>query len=289
MFQRKVRRIRVAGMDSLLKNEAFMQKIGTVTPEMATAYRSAEPFAHAIFDDFFPKDVADAVYDAFPNPKELAWFKFNNPNEVKLASSQAERMPTVIREFLYFLNAQPMLTFLEKLTSIPALIPDPSYTGGGLHQIQTGGKLGVHIDFNKLETNNLDRRLNLIIYMNKDWKEEYGGHFELWDHEKKGCVKSVLPIFNRAVVFSTHEKSYHGHPHPLTCPEDMTRKSVALYYYTNGRPVDEYKNGAHSTVFLNDQSKKSMSLRGAVKYVTPPIMLDAGRWLKRTLTGSGKK
>lgn len=275
-------------MDALLKNDAFMQKLANVTPVMTQAYSTASPFAHAIFDDFLPLDVANALYDAFPNPKELEWFKFNNPNEVKLASSQAERMPTVIREFLYFVNAQPMLTFLARLTSIPALIPDPSYTGGGLHQIQRGGKLGVHIDFNKQETTQLDRRLNLIIYMNKDWDESYGGHFELWDHDKKGCVRSVLPIFNRAVVFSTHEKSYHGHPNPLTCPEDQTRKSIALYYYTNGRPADELANGTHTTVFMHDQAKPAVSLRSTARYLTPPAVWDAARWLKRTLTGGPK-
>lgn len=275
-------------MDALLKNESFMRRLADVTPEATKAYQAAAPFAHAVFDDFFPKEVADAVYDAFPNPKDLEWFKFNNANEVKLASSQAERMPTVIREFLYFLNAQPTLTFLEKLTGIPGLIPDASYTGGGLHQIQPGGKLGVHIDFNKLETNKLDRRLNLIVYMNKDWKDEYGGHFEMWDAEKKGCVTRVLPVFNRCVVFSTHEKSYHGHPHPLTCPEGMTRKSVALYYYTNGRPADEH-TGEHSTVFLHDGQKTAPSVRDAVKYLTPPALVDAGRWLKRAVSGGAKK
>ncbi|WP_020475943.1 2OG-Fe(II) oxygenase [Zavarzinella formosa] len=275
-------------MDALLKNEDFMRRLANVPPSLAHEYQSAQPFAHTVFDDFFPADVVDAVHAAFPNPKELEWFKFDNSNEVKLASSQAERMPTVIREFLYFLNSKPMLSYLEKLTGIEGLIPDPSFTGGGLHQIQQGGKLGVHIDFNKLESNNLDRRLNLIVYMNKNWKEEYGGKFELWDAEKKGCVKSVLPVFNRCVVFSTHEKSYHGHPHPLTCPEGETRKSVALYYYSNGRPENERGKG-HSTVFLDGDSKEPISLRETVKYLTPPVVVDAGRWLMRTLAGKPKQ
>ena len=152
------------------------------------------------------------------------------------------------------MNSHPVLQFLEKLTGIGGLIPDPSFAGGGCHQIEPGGKLQVHVDFNKLQPANLDRRINLLIYLNKDWKEEYGGHFELWDAEGKACVKRVLPLFNRCVVFSTTQTSYHGHPHPLTCPEGWTRKSIALYYYTNGRD-DGHASDGHSTVFLGHQQR----------------------------------
>ena len=108
--------------------------------------------------------------------------------------------------------------------------------------------MGVHVDFNKHGRYQLDRRLNLLLYLNKDWQEDYGGHFELWDRDMKNCVQKVLPVFNRVAIFSTTEHSWHGHPDPLNCPEDRSRKSLALYYYTNGRPSDEEAE-QHSTVF----------------------------------------
>ena len=114
----------------------------------------------------------------------------------------------------------------------------------------------MHIDFNKHHKLKLDRRLNILIYMNKNWKEDYGGHFELWkghqndgEHVLESCEKRILPIFNRLAIFSTSEKSYHGHPEALTCPDGWTRKSIATYYYTNGRPDSENVDG-HSTTFI---------------------------------------
>ena len=122
------------------------------------------------------------------------------------------------------------------MTGIQSLIPDPSFQGGGLHQIVPGGKLGIHADFNKHSRFGLDRRLNLLLYLNKNWREEYGGHLELWDRDMTHCEAKVAPIFNRVMVFGTTDFTYHGHPDPLRCPEGMTRKSLALYYFSDGRP-----------------------------------------------------
>lgn len=269
-------------MDALLHDREFMAKLQAVPPEVPVAYQTAKPFPHAIFDDFFPPAVLKEVLAHFPQPGQVKWQTFDNANEKKLAFRQAESLPTPVREFLYFLNAHPMLQWLESVTGIPALIPDPAFTGGGCHQIVPGGKLQVHVDFNKLMPANLDRRLNLLVYLNEDWREEYGGHFELWDAEGKTSVTKVLPLFNRCVVFSTTETSYHGHPHPLTCPPDRTRKSIATYLYTNGRP----DGGAaeHSTVFVGDQAPRT-SLKEWAKYLTPPAVVDAAKAVKRTLVG----
>lgn len=160
-------------------------------------------------------------------------------------------MGEMTRSLLYQLNSSTFITFLERLTNVDGLIPDPHFVGGGLHQIERGGFLKMHVDFNKHERLRLDRRLNLLIYLNKDWQEEYGGHLELWDKDVTQCSKKILPVFNRCVVFTTTDFSYHGHPEPLTCPEDRSRKSLALYYYSNGRPASEIRRGhsEHSTLF----------------------------------------
>jgi hypothetical protein len=134
------------------------------------------------------------------------------------------------RDLLREFNSPGCLQFLETLTGIGNLMPDPYFEGGGLHQIEPGGFLKVHADFNWHPRLRLDRRLNLIVYLNQDWREEYNGHLELWDRSMSLAVRKVLPVFNRAVVFSTTSWAYHGHPEKLACPPGQTRKSLALYY-----------------------------------------------------------
>jgi Rps23 Pro-64 3,4-dihydroxylase Tpa1-like proline 4-hydroxylase len=237
-----------------------------------------------------PPEALDRVLENFPQPKsKLEWVRFDNEEEKKLAFPTADKMPQQVRDVLFFLNSQTALTFLERLTGIQGLLPDPYYVGGGLHQIEPGGHLAVHADFNKYEKFDLDRRLNLLLYLNKDWKEEYGGHLELWDTSMSRCVQRVLPLFNRCVVFSTTSNSYHGHPVPLTCPEGRTRKSLATYYYTNGRPVEEQAE-SHSTVWQKRPDEGLQPVRLAKKVIrsfVPPVVNDAVRFIKSRIGPNG--
>lgn len=217
---------------------------------LASAYRDAQPFPHIAVDGLFDDEVLDAVLREFPAPEAMKWMRFDNPREKKLGFyHETSALSDTIRRFLDAMNSFEMLLWLEALTGIDGLIPDPYFGGGGLHQIEPGGFLKVHTDFNVHPKLKLDRRLNMLIYLNRNWTEEYGGHLELWDREGRGCVERILPVFNRTVVFSTSDTSYHGHPHPLTSPPGMTRKSVSLYYYTAGRPADE-RSAPHDTIFV---------------------------------------
>jgi Rps23 Pro-64 3,4-dihydroxylase Tpa1-like proline 4-hydroxylase len=268
-------------MKELLSDE-YLRKLDTLAKDNAEKYRSNKPFPHIYFDNFLPLEVAEAALRDFPEPKQLTWSEFNNTNEKKLAFDIVEKLPPAIRDVLYFLNSRPMLEFLEVITGIKGVITDPYFVGGGLHQIKRGGKLGVHADFNHHTRLNLDRRINLLIYLNKDWKEEYGGHFELWNRDMTRAEQKILPVFNRCAIFSTTSFSYHGHPTPLGCPPDRTRKSIATYYYSNGRPEEEV-NEAHSTLFQETPGAKR-PVRDAVSKVlhaiTPPIIVDAVRKIR---------
>lgn len=218
---------------------------------LASQYRDANPFPHIVLDGLFDDQTLDAVLCEFPSPSETQWTRFDNPLEKKLGFFyEHSSISKTIRDFLNAMNSFEMLLWLEALTGIDGLIPDPYFGGGGLHQIEPGGFLKVHADFNVHPKLKLDRRLNMLIYLNKEWKEEYGGHLELWDREGKNCRKRVLPLFNRTVVFSTTDTSFHGHPHPLTSPPGVTRKSVSLYYYTAGRPAEE-RSVPHDTLFIS--------------------------------------
>ncbi|HVT57591.1 MAG TPA: 2OG-Fe(II) oxygenase [Thermoanaerobaculia bacterium] len=212
------------------------------------AYAGAAPFPHIVLDDLFADEILDGVLAEFPRPDEIKWVSFNSATEKKLGYSYKEPLGESVRSFLLEMSSAPVLEFLRALTGIEGLIPDPYYGGAGPHQIVRGGFLKVHADFNWHPLLKLDRRLNLIVYLNKDWQEEYGGHIELWNREMTRCEQRVLPVFNRTIVFNTTDTSFHGHPTPLACPPSMTRKSVSLYYYSNGRPSEE-ASAPHDTIF----------------------------------------
>jgi Rps23 Pro-64 3,4-dihydroxylase Tpa1-like proline 4-hydroxylase len=247
-------------------------------------YRAAQPVPHAVLDDFLPAEVAEAVLAEFPDPGSIDWRGYATGREKKLESASELTMGPHTRLLLYQLNSSVFLKFLEGLTGIQGLIPDPHCTGGGLHQIERGGFLKIHADFNREPYLKLDRRLNLLVYLNKDWREEYGGHFELWDRDMEHCVERILPVFNRCVIFSTTDYSYHGHPEPLTCPEGWTRKSFAMYYYSNGRPAEDV-SAAHSTLFRERPGEHFAPTRpgwqAVLKKVVPPILVDLKNALRR--------
>lgn len=218
--------------------------------ELRDRYVSAEPFPHIVLDGLFDDDALDAVLREFPDREAMRWREFDSPTEKKLGYyHETSAITKTVREFLNDMNSFEMLLWLEALTGIEGLIPDPYFGGGGLHQIEPGGFLKIHADFNVHPKLKLDRRLNMLVYLNKDWRDEYGGHLELWDRDLTACREWILPSFNRTVIFSTSDTSFHGHPHPLTAPAGMSRKSVSLYYYTAGRPEAE-RSAPHDTLFV---------------------------------------
>ena len=184
----------------------------------------------------------------FPGRDAIRWERRDHDHSAKRACAEISLMGPCTRHLLAELNGQVFVRFLEALTGIDGLIPDPNFEGGGLHRIDPGGRLEIHADFNRHQHLRLDRRLNLLIFLNKDWHEDYGGKLELWDRTMSQCEVRLLPIFNRVVLFSTTDRSFHGHPHPLSCPENTSRRSIALYYYSNGRPESE-RSPSHSTLY----------------------------------------
>lgn len=243
-------------------------------------FRGAEPFPHVVFDGFLPEWVLDQVVTEFPQPGDGPWKKFDRSTSKKLASEGDALFGEFTRHLLAQFNSAAFLGFLERLTGIDGLVPDPYFEGGGLHQIERGGFLKVHADFNWHQKLRLDRRLNAIVYLNKDWQESYGGALELWDRQMTHAVTEVLPVFNRFVVFATTDFAYHGHPEPLACPPGRTRRSLALYYYTNGRPAEE-RSSEHSTLYQRRPGERQGRTRRTVERVTPPVLLDAARHVRR--------
>lgn len=214
-------------------------------------YKIAEPFPHIVIDNFLPEEILDAALEAFV---QYDWhaehLKFANEREFKTTSKNEMFIPQVIRSVLHELNSGFVLDWLQYLTDTPRLVADTRLYGGGMHRIDNNGKLNVHIDFNVARMTGLYRQLNLLLYLNKDWKDEYNGDLELWNADKTQCVQKISPIFNRCVIFNTTGKSWHGHPVPLNVPEGVIRKSLALYYYNvNDEDAFDASLKAHTTLW----------------------------------------
>jgi hypothetical protein len=265
---------------------ASLQKLGEDSHRI---FAGNEPFSHIVIDDFIEPQLLRLILaevDAVDRSRRYAKFLDRRTDHNKFAFYPEAVGPETSRLF-YFLNSGPFLGYLEKLTGIANLLADPSYFGGGLHWIENGGFLEVHADFNHLKKYDLERRLNLLLYLNENWRDEYHGQLELWDRRTMTCAKSIAPLFNRAVIFSTTRESLHGHPTPLATPPGVARRSFALYYYTNTwKPVVE----GRSTLFYISRHNKvklrvSRALRGFVLDLVPPILRKGFRAAKRLAKG----
>lgn len=198
---------------------------------LAGRYRSADPFPHIVIDDLIDVDMLRQVARDFPDAAENEAFD-RSQERLKRQFHPQSCTGATTRNLFAELNSQAFLEFLAAMTGLKGLIVDPYYFGAGLHETRRTGHLGIHADFNRHSLMNVQRRLNLLIYLNDDWQQEYGGALELWDRQMQACRVSVMPLMSRAVIFATDLDSFHGHPDPLTCPPGQSRRSIATYYYT---------------------------------------------------------
>jgi hypothetical protein len=247
-------------------------------------YLAAEPYPHVCLDDVFPEAVLDRVAQEIGQNVQ-GDTTFASEHENLKSQTIPERLPFFARSFMYMLNSRPFLGFLENLTGIRRLIPDPYFIGGGLHETRTGGYLDIHADFNHHAPMDLERRLNVLVYLNRDWKDEYGGCFEMWDTAMTKKYASVAPVFNRMVVFTTTTESMHGNPEPVNHPQGHSRRSIATYYYT--ATWDDTRR-EHSTIFrsrpgTDDASDMGGRVERFIDDVLPPIVNRQVRKIRRRI------
>ncbi len=220
----------ISATSQILDLEAYKHRL----PELKDKYQHAHPYPHIVINDFLnPEELRKCVAEFDELNNSDGWINYVHFNEKKRGLNKAELLPAQIKKTIETLNTPAFLAFLSELTGIPNLVRDDMHEGGGIHQSTRGGFLNIHADFTvHPHHRNWQRRINVLVYLNPEWKEEWGGKLELWDKAMKGCEESVLPVFNRCVIFNTDHDSYHGHPDPMTCPEGTFRRSIALYYYT---------------------------------------------------------
>lgn len=242
-------------------------------PELRDQFAQATPFPHIVLDDTLTEPAFQTAVASFPGVTDPFWKGYLHVNETKYGNSYPDTWAPELQEVARALTSPEFVAFLGELTGIDGLMSDWTMDGGGLHQTLRGGFLNVHTDFSTHHTHeNWARRVNVLLYLNEEWHEEWGGHLELWDLAMTGKVSSVTPKGNRMLIFETSDKSLHGHPDGLTCPEGMARRSMALYYFSEdaavvrrstgyrGRPQDGAKKVAiwadTRAVDLYDQVKR---------------------------------
>lgn len=228
------------------------KELKAISSQYSSIFKSAKPFQHVVIDNFLPVDIAEDISQSFPATNQINWIQSNagatsttgNPLIEKLSCDDEEEFPNNIRLLMMQFNSATFLDFLKDLTGLKHIIADPFYNQCGLYSTGRGGRLMVHSDSNRYpEPLMLHQHINVIYYVTKSWKEEWGGELELWDKSKKNCEKIIYPLFNRLLIFDTGKYSYHGHPHPLNCPAEVRRNNLALYYYVHERQSSKNYKG----------------------------------------------
>ena len=251
-------------------------EIGDRGKEFSQRYADAKPFPSIMIDDFLPPELADKMLAHFGPRKTIGGLNesYDRAQERLKSSYHPDTLDDFARTVFYAFNSRPFIKVVENITGIKGLIPDPYYAGAGFHEIQNGGHLSIHADFNHHKLMNLERRVNILIYLNKDWQEEFGGQIELWDTEMTRAIQSHDPTFNRCVIFNTTSDSMHGNPRTVNNPAGVSRKSIALYYYTS--TWDDLKR-SHTTQFQvrpgsEDKTDWKIKIRELSQDLLPPVM-----------------
>lgn len=196
----------------------------------------SEPFRHWVLDGEINGELVGMVADNVPVPTWPRWVNYDGSNEVgKRTTRDIHLLSPSTMELFAYLSSQEWLSRLTSITGIDGLIPDSVLHGGGLHSTGRGGWLGVHLDYAKHPRLKLERRINLILFLNRTWYPHWGGHLEFWDSDAAKCVKRIVPSFNRLVLWEPSDVSYHGHPTPLNCPVNVPRNTIALTYLCEPR------------------------------------------------------
>jgi Rps23 Pro-64 3,4-dihydroxylase Tpa1-like proline 4-hydroxylase len=240
--------------------------------QLASQYQGKKPYDYGCFDNFLPPEILERVREEALS-MGMKKPEHSSGNEHLKTSFNPDRLPTYTKAVFHALNSRPFIQFLENMSGIKGLIPDPYYMGGGIHRTENGGFLSIHADFNHHQIMNLQRRMNLLIYLNPDWKDEYGGSFEVWTNDMSQKVAGFAPVMNRMCCFSTGDDTMHGNPEPVNHPDGQPRLSIALYYYT---ATWEEGRVAQSTVFKRrpgtGDARSEEAVMRVVRDVLPPIV-----------------
>jgi len=243
-----------------------------------TQFKQAKPWNYVVLKDFLTKEFADSLSNNFP-PVDQFNVKRKSYNEAKAEEYHLERFHPDFTKLRDFLNSPAMSEWMGKVTGIKGMTSTYDALGTGLHQGVNGSFVDVHLDLNMNPGQNIQRHVNLLIYLNQNWKEEYGGALEVWDKDVKVCHDKVYPYHNTALIMITNDESYHGYS-KISIPEDERRKSVYCYYYT---PIQS------DNFTYRDSRFKARPEEGMLKKMVTDLKETAKINIKRVLRLGGVK
>ena len=247
-------------------------------------FKKAKPYENVVIPLFFKEEIANELRDNFPTPSKDEWNYYHNPIECKYSLNKFDEYPK-IKELYNYLQSEEFINYIREISGIEDLEADPYLHGAGLHAYGNNGKLDIHLDYNIHPITKKERRLNLIIYLNKDWKEEYGGNLKLYDKDFNEVhdIYKYIPMWNTGFLFKTSDISYHGLPEPIKCPDDVYRKSIAIYYVSKPREnlSERYKAEFFPKLNqpVNDNLKKLYEIR-KTRLITDEDLKDYPNWEK---------
>lgn len=256
-----------------------------IAANRAADYRGAKPFPHLMLDGLFAEDLLDRAIAELPTVAR--WANYDTANERKVVCSDSGAFGPVAEILVHALNSAPFMRFLERLTGIAGLVPDPHLHAAGYMKVAPGGFLGLHYDFSTQQELGLDRRVNVLLYLNRDWRTEWGGQLELHSNEDLDSgshkVVEIEPLFNRLVIFNTPD-ALHGHRRPIACPPDRARLCLSWYYYT-APPVPGWALRVRKVKFPGSRRDPADLAIKTFNLLTPPILLV----LARTVSGAWRR
>jgi len=243
--------------------KGFRERLRTHLKNNKNSFQQAKPFPHIVIDNFLSLEHAKSLAKTFDldrirNSKN-GWEHFTNQNADRHRLEDEHYMEEDLKQFARLTNSRYFILFLEELTELNSLIGDPYFMGGGAMASERGGYLNMHIDYNWNAKLQLFRNLNFLIYLTEGWEEEWGGALDLYCEETKQR-KSVIPFFNRAIIFQSDSKSYHGQPLKLNCPKDKARTPFSSFYYSS-KKLDSVNDDPHFTIYKQENSPMAMSLK----------------------------
>jgi Rps23 Pro-64 3,4-dihydroxylase Tpa1-like proline 4-hydroxylase len=257
----------------VLDTEALAQ----IATARSTEYRQASPFPHIVLDGLFADSLLDQAVAELPAASSR-WTTYDNVNESKQVCSDAALFGPTAEIIVHALNSAPFVRFLERLTGISGLIPDPHLHAAGYMKVSPGGFLGLHYDFATQRELKLDRRINVLLYLNRDWPAEWGGQLELHSNDPVTHPShqevAIEPLFNRVAIFNT-PNALHGHRRPLTCPKGRARLCLSWYYYT-APPVPGWAARSRAVEFKGRPDPARFVIKAA-NLLTPPVLFDLAK------------
>jgi hypothetical protein len=238
-------------------------------------FANAKPFRYVVIDNFLDPATARCLSENFPSLEEMK-VSYNGINEKKAEHSSFANLASCFEETRHKLFENDFVRRIESISGLEGLsVLDDRY-GYGLHQGGNGSFLDIHIDYNIHPLKKKHRRLNMILFLSKQWEEKWGGHMQFWNADVTQCMQAIKPEFNRCVIFECNNISYHGYE-TIICPEEVTRKSFYLYFFTEVAENLRF----HDTVFkplpTDSLAKKiKVSLKEVIKNSVKRILYNTG-------------